>query len=243
VIVADTGRGRLVRFTWADGSLGPGIEVKAPEIVYPVRVQLDPNGNILVLDGKKKRIARLDPAGVFGGWLEAKGTGAGTLPVGFKLDAAGNMYVLDLLARKVVVSDPTGNPIRQIELPAGDDTAFTDVTVDAARTVYVFEAVDAVLWSAGKDATTFTALNKGMKDVLAFGTYLLPLGGKILVVDHFGHGIAVLGQDGSYQGRQLSIGASEGLVHYPSQLCINGRGEAFLADRSNDRVQIFTTAK
>ena len=52
-----------------------------------------------------------------------------------------------------------------------------------------------------------------------------------------------LGADGSFQGRQLAIGWSDGFVYYPAQLCMNASGEAYLADRGNNRVQIFATTR
>ncbi len=59
-------------------------------------------------------------------------------------------------------------------------------------------------------------------------------------MDQNGHGIVTLGLDGSYQGRQLGVGSTEGLVYYPSQLCISGSEELFLVDRYNSRVQVFS---
>jgi hypothetical protein len=56
-------------------------------------------------------------------------------------------------------------------------------------------------------------------------------------------GVVVLGNDGSYQGRQLTLGWSEGSVYYPSQLCVNEKGIAAIADRGNHRVQVFTTVQ
>jgi hypothetical protein len=53
----------------------------------------------------------------------------------------------------------------------------------------------------------------------------------------------VLGADGAFQGRQLAIGWGDGYLYYPAQLCINGAGTAFIADRSNNRVQIFDTSR
>jgi len=58
-----------------------------------------------------------------------------------------------------------------------------------------------------------------------------------------GSGIIILGQDGSFLGRQLSMGWNEGLLYYPTQMCINEKGEVFIADRGNSRVQIFTLVK
>ncbi len=66
------------------------------------------------------------------------------------------------------------------------------------------------------------------------------LGGRLLLVDQHGQGLVVLGLDGAFQGRFLAMGWSEGAVYYPSQLCVSDAGTAFVADRGNHRVQLFT---
>jgi hypothetical protein len=76
-----------------------------------------------------------------------------------------------------------------------------------------------------------------------FPTYLTGGKGKFFLVDQNGNGIVVLGADGSFQGRQLAIGWGDGFLYYPAQLCINAGGDAFIADRSNNRVQIFNTTR
>jgi hypothetical protein len=63
--------------------------------------------------------------------------------------------------------------------------------------------------------------------------------GKLFVVDQNGNAVVRLGTDGSFQGRDLAIGWHDGAVYYPAQLCINKGGDVFLADRANNRVQIF----
>ncbi len=46
-------------------------------------------------------------------------------------------------------------------------------------------------------------------------------------------------RDGSFVARQLTPGWDEGSLKQPSQMCINDRDEAFIADRDNSRVQVF----
>ncbi len=53
----------------------------------------------------------------------------------------------------------------------------------------------------------------------------------------------MLGQDGSFMGRQLSMGWIEGLLKFPSQISLDEKGGVFIADRGNSRVQIFTLVK
>jgi hypothetical protein len=62
-------------------------------------------------------------------------------------------------------------------------------------------------------------------------------------VDENGAGIVILGQDGSFLGRQLTMGWNEGLLYYPSQMCINDKDEAFIADTGNSRVQVFSIVR
>jgi len=244
LVVADSGNGRIVLFTYRDGVLNGGTPVKPAQLAYPVRVQLDSKGNIWVLDRKTRKILKLDPKGAFLAALEARPGSAVTasLPVSFKLDAQDQPHVLDVVAGRVVVLDADGKVARQLELPKGK-AVFTDLHVDPGGAVYLLDGVGASLWVADKGATAFKPLTQSLEDKMNFPVYLTGRGGKLFVVDQFGNGVVTLGVDGSYQGRQLAIGWSEGLVYYPAQLCVNGKGEAAIADRSNNRVQLFTAPR
>lgn len=242
VVVADTGNGRLVSFDWKDGAVNGGTELKPAQVTYPVRVQLDSKGNILVLDRKAKRIARLDPKGAFLGWLDPKGA-TGAIPVAFKLDASDNAYVIDAAANEVLVLDPSGTVTRRIRLPK-DGKIFTDVAVDGAGTLYALDAVGAGVWSVEKGGAELKPLTKSMKDMMSFPAYLTTDGkGTLIVVDQNGNGLVLLGIDGSYLGRRLAIGWGEGTVYYPSQICVAESGDMVLADRGNNRVQLFALTR
>jgi DNA-binding beta-propeller fold protein YncE len=243
VVVADTGNARLVRYTFQDGALGGGAEQKVPQVAYPLRMELDSKQDLLVLDGKKKQIAMLDPKGAFVRYLDLGDSGmTKTMVTAFKLDGVDNVYVLDVVAGKVLVIDAKGGVSRRLDLPPGKQTGFTDVAVDPAGTIYVVDAVTSTVWSAEKGSTAFKALSRSLKDSILFPRYLEVNRGRLFVVDYNGHGIAVLGLDGSFQGRQLGMGNVEGVVYYPTQLCMTEK-YAFLADRSNNRVQVFTVGR
>jgi hypothetical protein len=240
--VADTGNGRLLSFTLKDGRLSLGNEVKVTQLTYPTRLELDGKGGLVALDGKTRKLVRLDAKGAFQGTAELKGiaNASQVVPGGFKLTPDG-LYVLDVAGRRVLVADAAGNVARQLPLPPGGQ--FTDVAIDLAGTVYVVDAVAAALWSAGKDAKEFAPLVKNMKDKMSFPTSMLANRGKIFLVDQHGNGIVTVGLDGSYQGRQLGIGWTDGTVYYPSQLCLTEGGAAFVADRYNNRVQYFSMSR
>jgi hypothetical protein len=178
--------------------------------------------------------------GGFAGALEPKGLedAGAVVPVAFKLDGGDNVYVLDAAGRRVLAMDASGAVSNVVQLPKEAGTVM-DVAVDGGGTLYAVDAVGAAVWTAEKGAKVFKPLVQGMKDRMSFPTYMVVAKGRIFLVDQNGSGIVLLGVDGSYQGRQLSIGWSDGLVNYPAQLCMTEKGFAFLADRFNNRVQVF----
>ena len=244
VVVADTGNGRLVRLKYEDGAFTGGTEIKLAELPYPARVQIDRGGALLVLDRKLSRVGRVDASGAFAGYLEPKGVqGAEAVAASaFKVEGSGNVVLLDGAALRVLVLDPAGNVTRQLELPK-PPAYFVDVATDGAGTLYALDGVGGKVWSAPRGATSFSILAQGLKEVASFPAYLAASRGWLYVVDQNGSGLVVLGPDGSYQGRQLSIGWDDGLVYYPAQLCIGPKGEAVVADRGNNRIQVFTASK
>jgi hypothetical protein len=240
--VADSGNKRLVTFTLKEGRFSLGTEVKLTQLSYPTRLQLDAKGGVVALDGKTHKIVRMDAKGVYAGTVEMKGVAnaSSIVPGSFKVDGD-QLYVLDVAGRRVLVLDAGGNVTRQLELPKEGE--FTDIAVDLAGTIYAVDGVNASLWSAAKTANAFTVVVKGMKDKMNFPVSMVSSKGKLFLVDQYGNGVVTLGNDGSYQGRQLAIGWSDGAVYYPSQLCMTEGGAAFLADRYNNRVQYFTLTR
>jgi streptogramin lyase len=237
LVVADTGNGRLLRLAFKDGAFSPAVEWKFPELGHPVRLQIDAHGDVFSLDERTRRIARLSPEGQFRSFLDLKGAA----PVSFRVDAAGTLYLLDVSAGQVVVVDASGNVARQLPLPKG---SFTDVAVGAQGTIYAVDAVAATVVAAEKSAKAFSPFSPLLREYASFPTSIaITDRGLLLVVDQHGNGLVVLGPDGSFLGRQLSIGWSDGFLYYPGQLCLDAKGDAFIADRGNNRLQAFAGAK
>jgi DNA-binding beta-propeller fold protein YncE len=244
VVIADTGNGRLLTYAWRDGKLTGGTPLKLAEASHPVRVQVDSKGNVLVLDRRSRRIVRVDTAGKFAGAVEWRGAaGASTIaPSAFKLDAADNLYVLDVTGRRVIVSDPGGKVSRDLPLPRGE-AEFTDVWVDGGGRILAVDAVGSRLWVAEAGAKEWKPLGGSLKDRVSFPIYLTGAEGKLYLVDQNGNGIAVLNGDGGFLGRELDMGWLDGKVYYPAQMCVSAEGVAFVADRANNRVQVFSVSR
>ncbi len=243
IVVADTGNARFVKYQLLNGAPVSSTVMKNDSFKQPTALAFDSKGNVLVLDRKARKIGRLDAQGAFAGWIEVKGIASAeaVVPVAFKVDAGDGIVFIDAPPRRVLVLDAAGQVTRQIPLPSGE---FTDVAVDPAGTIFVIDSTESVVWAAEKAASAFKPLTKSLKDVLTFPAFLVATNkGVLLVADQHGHGVVIVGNDGSFLGRQLGLGFVEGLLYYPSQICMNGRGEVFVADRYNNRVQVFATQR
>ena len=245
IVVADTGNGRLVEYSFRGDTLTPGTDITVPQLPYPIRVQIEPKGNILGLDGKLRKIARLSPAGEFLGYVEPSGVPGDrpVIPRSFVVDRDGNLYVLDVFSARVLILDPSGKFLREIPFPR-EYRFLSDLAVDAGGNLFLVDSVGRKVFTAAKDAAVMTPLTGGLGEDLDFPTSIaLDERGNILVVDQNGSGIVVIGRDGSYRGRQSGMGWKEGLLRYPSQVCVDRDGNVIVADRGNNRVQVFATVQ
>ena len=245
LVVGDSENGRLLRFIFEEKSLKGGTEIKVPQLSYPIRIQINSKGEIFALDEKQRRIIRLSPEGEFKGYVSPEGlpSPSSIVPRSIKIDVEDNIFVLDIFTGRVLMLNPDGKYQKQIPFPK-DYGFFSDLAIDSRGSVLLIDCIKAMVFSATKGSNSFSPLTGSLREYLDFPTSLTTDNrGTIYIVDENGGGIVVLGQDGSYLGRQLSMGWNEGLLYYPSQICINEKGEVFVADRSNSRIQIFTLLK
>jgi DNA-binding beta-propeller fold protein YncE len=101
--VADSGHGRIARFSVAGrplGTLGAGL------LVRPLAVAVAPNGNLYVADAGSDRVLELSPAGArVGAW------GGFDEPAGIALDGAGHVFVAERRAGRLRELAPDGRPL------------------------------------------------------------------------------------------------------------------------------------
>ena len=242
LVVGDTANDRLLLYNFQERSLKAGSEIKIPQLSNPIRVQINSRGEIFALDGKKRRIIRLSPEGAFKGYVDAEGVPSPSafVPRSFKIGADNNIYILDVFSARVLMLNSESKYQKQIPFPQSYGF-FSDLSVDVKGTLMLVDCVKAMVFSAPKGSDRFSPLTKSLREYLNFPTNITTDNrGIIYVVDENGSGIVILGQDGSYLGRQLSMGWNEGLLYYPAQMSITDKGEAFIADRGNSRIQIFT---
>jgi len=240
VAVADSGNGRILRFDVGAEAITARETIALPQLPYPIRVALDSKGAILVLDGKLRRIARLSPSGEFVGYVE---TDDDAIPRSLAIGPDDLLYVLDVRRARVLVLDEQADVRRTIRLPEEPGSP-SDLAVDSNGRVFVVDSVGRRVLVAGPDDEVFAVLADGLEDDLDF-----PVGiavddaGHIFLADAHGGGIVILGRDGSFRGRQSSMGWTTGLLRYPVGLCVLGDEHLIVADRGNNRVQLFAIAQ
>lgn len=246
VLVADSGNGRLLRYTFHNGALATEVaEIKEPQIPYPIKVQMNSKGEIYVLDRKQRSIVRFSPEGSFQNFLKPTGLPSppSYVPRSFTIDRQDNLYILDIFSERVLLLDPAGNYQKQIAFPENYGF-FSDVAVDFRGNVLLLDSVGARVFLAASKGGGFSPLTENLREYMRFPASLnMDNRGNIYLVDRNGGSIIILGQDGSFLGRQSALGWKEGRLDYPSQMCINNKGEVFIADTRNSRVQIFTVAE
>ncbi|MBI4699525.1 MAG: NHL repeat-containing protein [Nitrospirae bacterium] len=244
-IVADTGNGRLLRYALENNALKTaGTEIKLPQMTSPVRVNMNSKGEILALDSRQRRIVHISPEGEFKGYVEPASLPALSqyVPNGFDIDANDNIYILDILSERVLVLNSAGEYQKQIDLPK-DHGFFSDIAVDFRGNILLVDSVKAMVYSNVKDRENFSPLTEGLKEKMRFPANLTTdRRGRIYLTDRNGSQIIVLSQEGNFLGRLSGMGWKEGLLNYPSQICINSEF-VFVADTNNSRVQIFSLVK
>ena len=62
---------------------------------------------------------------------------------------------------------------------------------------------------------------------------------RVYVCDTYNHRITILNLDLTFHGSFGSKGSETGQFNRPQGICISGNGNVFVADRANDRVQVF----
>ncbi len=241
IVIADTGNDRLLRYELQGNEVRYAAQFTAPQLQSPIRVQRTAKGEVWVLNGKTRRIVRLSEAGQFLGNFEMKGgpDWASVVPRSFRIDREDKVYVLDIAGGALLVASPAGDFLRQIALPA-EFGSFADFVVDSGGTIYLVDSVNARIHSASREAQRFSPLSKSLKEQLRFPAYIATdNGGNLYLTDQNGGKVVVVGLDGSFQGKKSDRGWKEGMLNYPVGLCLSGDGYAFVADRNNNRVQVF----
>ena len=243
IVIADSGSGRLVVYSVSGRTVRATASIALPEIPFPVRVAILRSGKLLALDGRSRKIARLAASGELEEWVELSGGAAPVAIRSFAVDDSERIWILDVGGSKVLVVDASGRVERTVAF-AKDAGSPADLAVDDRGDVYVVDSVRRRVDVARKDDTELKPLTASMTQDMDFPTALtVDAEGNIFVVDENGGGVVVVGRDGSFRGRQLAMGWKDGLLRYPSGACLVAGSVLVIADRGNNRAQLFSVGR
>jgi hypothetical protein len=242
IAVADTGAGRIVTYRVAADGIQPSAEYTLAEVSYPTRMKFTSKGDLLVLDGKSRQIARVTSAGAFKGFVDLAALGSPVVR-GFTVDRQDQLFVLDVSVPRVIVLDAAGKLQREIALPAAKGF-FSDLAVDPRGNLYAIDSLGRQAYVVRSGTAEVVLFGGSLDGELEFATSLASAdSGHLFVVDQYGDGVVILGPDGSFQGRQGTMGVREGFLRYPSAIAYDPAGTILVADRENNRVQVFAIAR
>jgi len=241
LIVADSRNSRLLFYTLRGKSLELVKEAKLDREIQPATVQFGKSGDVLVYDSKGKDILRFNTGGGKLGKVELKGVPGSSRVIikSFRVDGSGDLILLDVYGRRVLIAGEKGVFKRQIPFP--DEFGFiSDLAVDNRGTIFLIDSVRSQLLAAASDASVFTPVSGSLRDILAYPTHMeIDSKGLIYLVDEETSSIKVLRRDGSFKQSLFNRGRKEGLLYYPAQICVGDGSRLVIADRDNNRIQVF----
>jgi len=240
LLVADSDSRRIVSYRFAQGVATPVKSFPLPKM-FPIMVEQAANGDIYVLDGRERQIVVLGPDGNVKGELSPKGIphDGRIIPRSFRITADGAIMILDIFSGRALLLEANGQYRRQIPFPA-ESGAFADLAMDAQGTIYLLDSVMGSVYKAPAGSNAFTLLTNSLKEYTNFPTSLaVGRDGNLYIIDKHGSGLAIIGVDGAFAGRKISMGWNDGQLYYPSHISMNTDGNIFIADTQNNRIQQF----
>ncbi len=192
-----------------------------PNVKWSAVIQAEPDaqGDLWVLNRGTPPILKLDTKS--GKVLASFGTGMFAGPHGFTLDQEGNLYVTDC---------PLGPGTNQELVKAGKGYQLFKMSPDGK-----------VLMIIGKPGVS----RAGPDTLLCPTDVAVASNGDIFVTDghdptpaHYGDRVAKFSKDGKFIKDVATSGSGPGQVWQPHSIAIDSTGRLFIADRSNNRVEI-----
>ncbi|MFO0796150.1 MAG: peptidyl-alpha-hydroxyglycine alpha-amidating lyase family protein [Gemmataceae bacterium] len=210
----------------------------------PHGLRVDAAGNVWVTDIGHHLVMKFDPAGKLLLTLGQKGragAGAGQFdrPTDVAVTPGGDFYVTDGYGNaRVQKYDPAGKLLKEWGTKGKGEGEFNlphAACLDAAGRVYVGDRENnrvQVFDAAGRFAAQWR------ESGAPYG--LFRAGDRLFVADGRANCVRVLGPDGKAVGRFGEKGTAAGQFQLPHMLCVDSRGDVYVAEVTNKRVQKFT---
>ena len=210
-------------------------------------LRIDPDGNVWLTDIGNHLVMKFDPAGRLLLSLGQKGKAGDKddqfdRPTDVAISSTGEFYIPDGYGNaRVMKFDRTGKLLKQFGTKGKGDGEFNlphAICLDAKGRMYVGDRENnrvQVFDAAGN------YLHQWKESGAPYGLFLA--GEKLFVADGRAGVVRVLGHDGKALGRWGEKGTAAGQFQMPHMLCVDSRGDVYVAEVTNKRIQKFTAAK
>lgn len=233
--------GRVVLYESDGKSLAARREWRVREAAQPSALAFGPGDDLSILSVLDGRIVRVSADGTVGAVLRvpSEADGSPVVPRSLAVDPEGRILVLDVGSEAVRVLGADGRFLVSVPLPPG--RSYSDLAVADDGSVLVSAASDPHVLRVSLQRRDASRLGDAPGPEAAEMPTAVAAGppGSIFVLDRSLGAIWSLRGDGSVADRLLEHGWNEGQLRDPVDLCFDGEGLVFVADRDNRRVQLF----
>jgi DNA-binding beta-propeller fold protein YncE len=248
IFVADTGKQRVVvfdengKYVTQFGDPGTG----RFKIKDPIAVSIAPDNSIFVLSKTLKKIVKYDAQ-----YKPIHEINFGESPLAMTIHdrkiyvtTIGGIMIGDLAGNLITSFGSRGKAPGQFDLPGG-------ITVGPNGNIYVADSMNYRVQALTKDGNPLWQYGKPLpsKNPMMYqgadrkfgmpASIALDDNGHLYVVDGLSCEIDVLDTNGKFIEKIGDIGHDDGFFYYPDGITYAGNGNVVLADKFNDRVQVF----
>ena len=174
-------------------------------------------------------------------YIVGRGAASIVSPYGIATDSQGRLYVVDTFLKRIHIFDAAGH---QYSFSPADRTMLASpvgIATDKGGTVYITDSERAVVYIFGDNGKKF--LSTIGRDIFKrpTGIAVNPKTSELLVVDTLQSRVFRFDlSNRSPKGSFGADGATEGLFHYPTNICVTPTGNIIVSDALNFRVQVFS---
>jgi len=253
--VADTYNGRLQEFNH-EGKLIKVVQPaggKSGHMENPSGINIDPGGNLWVVDWAANRVIEFNEEGSYVREFGSKGTGEVQFehPDAISVDANGCVWVCDEGNDRVQVLTEEGGYITKFGSKGSGAEQFDfeypmGILANGSGEVWITDARNNRMseWTIPSLKPTYSSSfgSKGTADGQfeePAGIAVNPINGNVAVSDEEHARVEVFNEAGKYITKFGKNGSAEGEFSKPRGLAIDSKGNIWVADSGNNRVQEF----
>jgi DNA-binding beta-propeller fold protein YncE len=245
VYVADTGKGRVVAFSFQGL---PKFVLEVAGISAPRDLVVDEKGRLFVADKDAPIVRAVDAQGKTVLKMDLTGASMVGSPRirGLAVDRQGRLYVGDQAGAQVLVCDTEGHVLSRIGSPGdreGQLKMIEDVALDRVGRIYVVDSVGTavnVFDPQGRFIFRFGRISADQDDLRSPASLAIDRHDQLWVVDQADHAVRV------FDGRGFALrrfgGDAPGSVAgflFPSAVATDDSGSIYIAEKGASQVQVF----